>query len=105
MELWKLTLLRFLSDKIIMKLPALLIIGISLISTGLSSGYGQILPAPTDLTCETLRLPAESVVTDPTPDFGWVFPQSGNKQSAYRRLVASSPQRLHAGTADLWDSG
>lgn len=77
----------------------------SLVMACLTSGFAQKLPAPVELTCETLRLPTESVVTDPAPGFGWVFPQSGLQQSAYRIRVASQPQLLHEGKADFWDSG
>lgn len=88
-----------------MKLSSQITIYISSATIGLTTGFAQMLPAPTDLTCETLRLPAESVVTDSTPDFGWVFPQSGSSQTAYRILVASQPQLLQEGKVDLWDSG
>ena len=88
-----------------MKISLESILGTTSIMVSLTTGFAQILPAPTDLTCETLRLPSESIVTDPTPDFGWVFPQSGGKQRACRILVASQPQLLQEGIADLWDSG
>ena len=65
---------------------------------------GQTLPAPTGLTCNLLREPSAAVITTSEPDLGWVFPQSGIKQSAYRILVASSPFLLKEGKADLWDS-
>lgn len=64
----------------------------------------QQLPAPEVLICELLRKPAAAVITDSSPEFGWVFPQSGIRQSAYRILVASSPNMLKENSADLWDS-
>lgn len=41
------------------------------------------------------------------PFFGWEVPgqHPGAYQSAFRILVASSPELLAAGTGDLWDSG
>jgi hypothetical protein len=63
------------------------------------------LAAPTSLTCEFLRAPEAAVITDPTPEFSWVFPQSGLEQSACRILVASSPFLLRENQADYWDSG
>jgi len=68
-------------------------------------GNAQKLPQPEALLCELLREPAEAVITDSTPEFGWVFPQSGMEQSACRILVASSPFCLKEDRADYWDSG
>ena len=68
------------------------------------SAKAQKLPAPEGLICELLRKPAAAVITDSSPEFGWIFPQSGNEQSAYRILVASSPHLLKENSADLWDS-
>ncbi|MFC7886203.1 family 78 glycoside hydrolase catalytic domain [Streptomyces sp. NPDC057376] len=41
------------------------------------------------------------------PRFGWRTDSSvrGRRQSAYRVLVATSPERLTPGRADVWDSG
>jgi len=64
----------------------------------------QNLPAPSGLLCELLREPSEAVITDSTPEFTWIFPQSGISQSAYQILVASSPSLLIEGKADLWNS-
>jgi alpha-L-rhamnosidase len=74
---------------------------IILISISLNA---QNLPAPSGLLCELLREPSEAVITDSTPEFTWIFPQSGVNQSAYQILVASSPYLLKEGKADLWDS-
>ena len=65
---------------------------------------GQKLPAPEGLICELLREPASAIITDSSPALGWIFPQSGIEQSAYRILVASSPHLLTENAADLWDS-
>jgi len=64
----------------------------------------QNLPAPEGLVCELLREPSTAVITDPTPEFGWIFPQSGIKQSAYQILVATSPFLLQQGKTDCWNS-
>ena len=69
------------------------------------NGYAQHVPPPSGLTTAFLRAPSEAVITDSTPDFSWIFPQSGIEQSAYKILVASSPFLLEEGEADLWDSG
>ncbi len=68
-------------------------------------GHAQYLPPPSNLAVEYLRSPATAVITDATPEFSWVFPQSGLRQTAYRILVATSPFLLEEGRADLWDSG
>lgn len=46
-------------------------------------------------------------IDDPHPALGWKLRAAvnGERQSAYRVLVASSPARLSARSADVWDSG
>jgi alpha-L-rhamnosidase len=46
-------------------------------------------------------------VEAPLPRFSWLYstPERGFLQSAYRILVASTPEKLNAGVGDLWDSG
>lgn len=62
---------------------------------------------PFDLTCEYLSNP--SGIDVPQPRLSWKMEASpsvrGQKQTAYRILVASSPALLNADQADLWDSG
>lgn len=77
---------------------------ISLILIGLSAS-GQSSLAPSGLLTELLRAPEMAIVTDPEPEFGWIFPQQGKSQTAYEILVASSEGMLQKGNADLWDSG
>jgi len=64
-------------------------------------------PAATvgDLRCEFLVDPQGIDVREPR--LGWVVgsDRRGETQTAYRVLVASSPQLLADGTGDLWDSG
>ncbi|MFJ2891089.1 family 78 glycoside hydrolase catalytic domain [Streptomyces sp. NPDC087305] len=51
---------------------------------------------------------ANPLGTDDTrPSFGWQLRSSArdDRQTAYRILVASSPKRLNAKDADVWDSG
>ncbi|MEU1274014.1 family 78 glycoside hydrolase catalytic domain [Streptomyces sp. NPDC005799] len=51
---------------------------------------------------------ASPLGTDSTrPSLGWQLhsPARGDRQTAYRILVASSPKRLNAKEADVWDSG
>lgn len=45
-------------------------------------------------------------IDHPAPRLSWVFesPGRGQKQTAYRVLVARSIKALHAGRGDLWDS-
>lgn len=42
-----------------------------------------------------------------SPQLSWVIDSArpGEQQTAYQILAASSPERLQAGTGDLWDSG
>jgi alpha-L-rhamnosidase len=67
-------------------------------------------PAPSTLTVHGLQT---DYATDPlgiddtTPTLSWQLtsPTNGARQSAYQVLVASSPDRLTPGAADVWDSG
>lgn len=69
------------------------------------SVFGQNTATPTGLLTELLRAPEMAVITDPEPEFGWIFPEEGKSQTAYQILVSSSPDLLDEGKADLWDSG
>ena len=64
-------------------------------------------PAATlrDLRCERLTNPLGIDATK--PGFHWIIEsgQRGEIQTAYRILVASSPQALARNRGDLWDSG
>jgi alpha-L-rhamnosidase len=61
-----------------------------------------------DITCEYLNEPLGIDVAQPR--FAWKMAQtseasSGQLQTAYQILVASSPDKLLAGEGDLWNSG
>ena len=59
----------------------------------------------TNLVCEYRPNPLGIDVT--APRLGWQMQSDrrGARQTAYRILAASGPQRLREGEADLWDSG
>jgi alpha-L-rhamnosidase len=59
----------------------------------------------TALRCEYLVDPAG--LGERAPRLGWQLESArrGARQTAYRVRVASSPEQLAAGAADLWDSG
>ncbi len=64
--------------------------------------------APADLRCDGQVNPL--AVHDPAPRLSWIlYPAAGAgrglRQSAYRILVASSPEALANDHGDLWDSG
>ncbi len=61
--------------------------------------------APTRLRCEYQEYPL--AVDTSVPRLSWYVNDTrrGARQTAYQVLVASSPDRLTPGTADLWDSG
>ncbi|MGA2500646.1 MAG: family 78 glycoside hydrolase catalytic domain [Tepidisphaeraceae bacterium] len=61
--------------------------------------------ATTNLRCEYLVNPPG--IDEPAPRLSWeiVSRLRGQKQTAYHILVASSPNLLRPGQADLWDSG
>ena len=61
--------------------------------------------SPAELWCEYAVDPLGIDV--PEPRFSWILDSSrrGEVQSAYRILVASSEEKLHADVGDKWDSG
>lgn len=66
--------------------------------------------ARAQLTCSTLlceRLDTPLAVQEAAPRLSWLVqsPARGQRQTAYRVLVASSPEMLGVGVGDLWDSG
>ena len=60
---------------------------------------------PAALQVDNLKTPLG--IDDAAPKFSWQLHDDapGAKQTAYEVLVASSPEMLKRGTADLWDSG
>ena len=68
-----------------------------------------------DAKIKSMPQPALTVEFDPAPlaldvcdpRFSWVIPLKGRGQvqSAYQILVATAPERLRPGKADMWDSG
>jgi len=60
---------------------------------------------PVNLTCDSLSNPLG--IDDASPLFSWQLQDSrfGAHQSAYQLQVASNPESLAAGKADIWDSG
>ena len=60
---------------------------------------------PVKLTCDSLSNPLG--IDDASPLFSWQLrdPRFGARQSAYQLQVASNPDSLAAGKADIWDSG
>ena len=60
---------------------------------------------PTMLRCEYLDNPIGMDELQPRLSWQVQSDQRGQSQSAYQILVASSPDNLAAGKADLWDSG
>lgn len=62
--------------------------------------------APSGLLCDLLEHPEETVITNTSPRFGWIYNPSfrNDVQSAYRVIVASGPRLADRGTGDVWDS-
>jgi alpha-L-rhamnosidase len=60
---------------------------------------------PVELRADNLKNPLG--IDDATPKFSWQLrdAETGAKQTAYEVLVASSPELLAQGKADLWTSG
>ncbi len=62
---------------------------------------------PSGMTVELLQGPKVENLVDTSPEFGWIVPSEKKDalQSAYHVVVASTPDLLAPGKADLWDSG
>lgn len=60
---------------------------------------------PLDLRIDYRKNPLG--IDDPTPRFSWRSDSSERnwRQSAYQIIVATAPENLRSGTADVWDSG
>ena len=79
---------------------------------GFFIGAATLLPAqqagatgPADLRVDDLATPLG--IDDPAPRFSWLLsdPARGAKQTAYEVMVASRPEALQSGNADIWTSG
>jgi len=74
-------------------------------ASGAASAWAVERGAPELLRTDDLVTPLG--LDDPAPRFAWVLKDVGRgaKQSAYELLVATKPESLKAGKADVWDSG
>ncbi len=63
--------------------------------------------APSGLLCDLLEHPEETVLTNTSPRFGWIYNPlvPNDAQTGYRVIVASSRTLANAGKGDVWDSG
>jgi len=61
--------------------------------------------APHNLRCEYLTSPLGIDVLEPRLSWTVESSRRGQRQTAYRILVASDPKKLDDGIGDLWDSG
>jgi hypothetical protein len=70
-------------------------------------GIGFAIPAPSGLMCELLANPQTTTIGDATPEFCWIMNSeiTGDYQTAYQIMAASSQSLLDANAPDLWDSG
>jgi alpha-L-rhamnosidase len=62
--------------------------------------------APTGLLCNLMVHPEAAMITNKTPDFGWIV-NAGVKedyQTAYQIEVSTSPALLNENRADLWNT-
>ncbi len=59
---------------------------------------------PKGLLCELMNSPEKALITDQSPEFGWILDNKIKEQTSYRILVASSIDLLSEQDADVWDS-
>jgi alpha-L-rhamnosidase len=84
------------------------LISISLVFFALASFFGRQEDAQIrirHLACEYLSDPEGIDATEPKLSWQLKSDQRGQKQTAYRLLVASSQEKLAKDDGDLWDSG
>ena len=62
---------------------------------------------PSGLMCELLANPQTTLITDATPEFGWIVrsEQADEIQTAYQIRVSTKRYLLHQNNPDQWDSG
>lgn len=67
----------------------------------------QAANAPSGLLCDLLEHPEETVISDKSPSFGWIYHPSfrNDSQTGYRIIIASSRVLADAGKGNVWDSG
>ena len=80
----------------------------ALLFSGLLAGRPALALSPSHLTCEFLTRPVGLDTVHPR--FGWICDadtptERSVRQTGYRLLVASSPEKLNEGVGDLWDTG
>ncbi len=63
--------------------------------------------APSGLLCDLLEHPEETVITNTSPRFGWVYNPSflNDSQTGCRIIVASSQTLAEEARGNVWDSG
>ena len=63
--------------------------------------------APSGLLCDLLEHPEETIITNTSPKFGWIYTPSfrHDAQSGYHIIVASSHTLADKESGDVWDSG
>ena len=83
-----------------MKSKVFMVLVLSLIAGGCSRGVKV-----ERLRCEYLVNPLGVDVAEPRLSWNLQSGQRGQKQTSYRLLVASSPEKLKKNIGDLWDSG
>ncbi len=88
-----------------MKISTSLIICLLITITAIQSSLFA-LPAPTGLMCELLANPEVTTIGDSDPEFSWIMNSNltGDYQTAYQVMVASSTALLDLDNPDLWNS-
>ncbi|PHY18454.1 glycoside hydrolase family 78 protein [Caulobacter sp. BP25] len=82
-----------------------LLLGLPVASAPLAEGTRQA-PGLRAVSLQTAMRLQPLGIDDPRPMLSWRLEgPAGAVQSAYQIMVASTPEKLRAGVADLWDSG
>ncbi|MGQ9592017.1 MAG: glycoside hydrolase family 78 protein [Planctomycetota bacterium] len=97
-------------DPVLSTLPVLVVFSALVLGGGCALGGGRDASRASAVTAERLRceyLVDPLAVERARPRLGWILSSSarGVRQTAYRILVSSSPEKLASGEGDLWDSG
>ena len=82
-----------------------MVCGLTLMVATVAALQAQAATGPVELRVDNLKTPLG--IDDAAPHFSWQLqdPARGAKQTAFEVQVASSPELLRTGKADVWDSG
>jgi len=94
------------APRVLLQVGILVLVCCSIVSyKKFENGYSENGMTPTELRCEYRTNPLAIDVNNPRLSWALESSQRGQKQTAYRILVADCEKKLHLNEGNLWDSG